>query len=138
MQRNATTPPGQFHSQALVAALRAVLVAGTKQTLDRVFVAEALSLPSVSELLSQSGQTDPVALHRAREAAMAALAADLQPELRAAWEAAEAEGSGKGYAFDHAGVQLRALRNIALAFLARLVREGKRNILIPHHHRRRR
>lgn len=102
-----------------------MLVAGTKKELDRVFVSEALSLPTVSELLSLSGATNPVGLHRAREAAMGALAKDLETELREAWNAAAAEEAGLGgYKFEHTGVQLRALRNTALAFLARLVSES--------------
>lgn len=58
---------------ALAAALRRVLAAGTEGTLDRAIVAEALSLPSPSELLTQcEGPTDPLALYRAREATVQA------------------------------------------------------------------
>jgi aminopeptidase N len=109
---------------SLCAAFRAVLEAGTAQKLDRVFVAEALSLPGVSELIEAAAPVDPVALWAAREAVVRALAAALEPQLLAAFRAAEAEAEAAGPAaadaYSAAGVERRALRNLALALLAKL------------------
>ena len=100
-----------------------MLVAGTAGTLDRVFVAEALSLPGVSELLETAAPVDPLALWRTREAVVCALAAALEPALLDAVRAADAEADAAGdaaHAYGAANVARRALRNLALGLLAKL------------------
>ena len=108
---------------ALVTALRAVLTAGLAGTLDRVFVSEALTLPAVSELLTQAGPSvDPVRLFRARAAAEAALALELRPDLEAAFGASGGVG-GQPYEYTQEGVQARAFRGLAVRLLSKLPEE---------------
>jgi aminopeptidase N len=109
---------------SLCDAFRAVLQAGTARSLDRVFVAECLSLPGVSELIERAAPVDPVALWCAREGVVRALAGALEPQLVAAFDACEAEAEAAGDAAADAygadGVQRRALRGLALTLLSKL------------------
>ena len=122
----APPPPTDAAWAALCDALRAVLRAATARSLDRVFAAEALSLPAVSELIEAAAPVDPVAMWRAREDTVRALAQALEAELLQAVRACDAEadaaGADKADAYDAENVQRRALRNLALAMLAKLVR----------------
>ncbi len=97
---------------ALVAAVRAVL---TDDTLSPAFREQALVLPAEAYLAERMAVADPAAIHRARQFLREGLARALQAEWLAAYEANATPGA---YSPDAASAAKRALRNLALGYLA--------------------
>ncbi len=104
-----------------VLALDPDLVAQMRHTLadadaDPAFAAEAMMLPSESFLADQMDIVDVDAIHAARDFARSAIGQALAPELAAIYERYTDDGM---YRTDGATIGRRALRNVALAYLAR-------------------
>ncbi|MCK0208985.1 aminopeptidase N [Starkeya koreensis] len=98
---------------ALVAALGATL---GDASLDPAFVAQALSLPSESDVAREiGGDVDPDAIHAARLALRRALGEALAPALEEAYARHALAGP---YSPDAASAGRRALRNAGLDLLA--------------------
>lgn len=97
---------------ALVAAFRTVL---TDDTLNPAFREQALMLPAEAYLAERMGVADPAAIHRARLFLREGLARALKAEWLAAYQANETPGA---YSPDADSMAKRALRNLALGYLA--------------------
>lgn len=97
---------------ALIQAFRAVLV---DRTLSPAFREQALMLPAEAYLAERMGVADPAAIHRARQFMREALAHALQADLLAEYEANATPGD---YSPDAISSGKRALRNLALGYLA--------------------
>jgi len=97
---------------ALVQAMRAVL---TDDTLNPAFREQALVLPAEAYLAERMGVADPAAIHRARQFMREGLARALKADWLAAYEANATPGA---YSPDAASAARRALRNLALGYLA--------------------
>ncbi|MGO4302810.1 aminopeptidase N [Cupriavidus sp. RAF12] len=96
----------------LVAAFRTVLGDGT---LSPAFREQALMLPAEAYLAERMGVADPAAIHRARLFMREGLARALKREWLAAYEANATPGP---YSPDADAMARRALRNLALGYLA--------------------
>ncbi|AOZ05570.1 aminopeptidase N [Cupriavidus malaysiensis] len=96
----------------LVAAVRTVL---SDDSLNPAFREQALLLPAEAYLAERMSVADPAAIHRARQFLREGLARALQPEWLAAYEANATPGP---YSPDAASAAKRALRNLALGYLA--------------------
>ncbi|HXV23448.1 MAG TPA: aminopeptidase N [Alphaproteobacteria bacterium] len=83
--------------------------------LDAAFRAEAINLPSEAFLADQMGVADPEAIFAAREAARAAVAARLSEALLAAYQVNQ---EGGRYRVEPEAIGRRALKNMALSYLA--------------------
>lgn len=103
-------------SDDLVSAYRSVL---TDESLDGMFVAMAVTLPSGSELVDAIPCADPVLAHDVRTYVVRQLAQRLRPELNAAVKRCDAP-AGEAYSPSFAQSARRALKNKAMAFLASL------------------
>ena len=88
-------------------------LAGAAQ--DRAFAAQALLLPGELALADEMTVVDVEAIHAVREEARAAIAAALRQEFAAAYRDLADTGP---YTTDGAAIGRRALRNVALAYLA--------------------
>jgi len=97
---------------ALVSAFRTVLTDGT---LNPAFREQALMLPAEAYLAERMGVADPAAIHRARLFMREGLAHALKAEWLAAYEANATPGA---YSPDADSMAKRALRNLALGYLA--------------------
>ncbi|KUE89625.1 aminopeptidase N [Cupriavidus necator] len=97
---------------ALVQAMRAVL---TDDTLNPAFREQALVLPAEAYLAERMGVADPAAIHRARQFMREGLARALQADWLAAYEGNATPGA---YSPDATSAARRALRNLALGYLA--------------------
>ncbi|TSJ62206.1 aminopeptidase N [Starkeya sp. 3C] len=98
---------------ALVEALGATL---SDATLDPAFIAQALSVPSESDVAREiADDVDPDAIHDVRQALRRALSAALRPALEGAYDRHAPTGA---YAPDAASAGRRALRNACLDLLA--------------------
>nr|WP_315592202.1 aminopeptidase N [uncultured Cupriavidus sp.] len=97
---------------ALVTAFRTVLTDGT---LNPAFREQALMLPAEAYLAERMGVADPAAIHRARLFLREGLARALRAEWLAAYQANETPGA---YSPDADSMAKRALRNLALGYLA--------------------
>lgn len=97
---------------ALVAAFRTVLTDGS---LNPAFREQALMLPAEAYLAERMGVADPAAIHRARLFMREGLARALKAEWLAAYEANATPGD---YSPDADSMARRALRNLALGYLA--------------------
>jgi aminopeptidase N len=84
---------------------------------DPAFAAEALSLPSESQIAEQMAVADPDAIHAVRNALRRELAAALREQFLAAYRA---YGTAGPYSPDAASAGRRALRNAALGYLMEL------------------
>ncbi|MGH7120680.1 MAG: aminopeptidase N [Acetobacteraceae bacterium] len=82
---------------------------------DPALAAEALRLPSEGYLADQMEIVDPDAIHTAREAARREIGAVMRAEFLATYERLTDAGP---YQIDGASIGRRALRNVALAYLA--------------------
>ena len=97
----------------LIEALEATL---TDTTLDAAFVAQALSLPSETDVAREIGRdVDPDAIHAARRALRRVLGEALRPALEDAYARLRPTGL---YSPDAASAGGRALRNASLDLLA--------------------
>ena len=97
---------------ALVAAFRTVLTDGS---LNPAFREQALMLPAEAYLAERMGVADPAAIHRARLFLREGLARALKAEWLAAYHANATPGD---YSPDAGSMAKRALRNLALGYLA--------------------
>ncbi|KAI3592825.1 Membrane alanine aminopeptidase N [Cupriavidus sp. U2] len=97
---------------ALVAAFRTVLTDGS---LNPAFREQALMLPAEAYLAERMGVADPAAIHRARLFMREGLARALKAEWLAAYQANATPGD---YSPDAGSMAKRALRNLALGYLA--------------------
>ncbi|MGH8713561.1 MAG: aminopeptidase N, partial [Casimicrobiaceae bacterium] len=98
-------------SPTLVGVVRALLA---DRDSDPALLALALRLPRLSILADQHTPIDIEGVHRAREAARAALARELSAELERAYEAHHVRGA---YSPESAQVAQRSLKNVCLAYL---------------------
>jgi len=92
-----------------------------EEGLDRMLKAQALVLPSETWLAERMEVADPVAVHEVRKAARKQLAGAMRAELLATYEANRIDGP---YAFEQEAVGKRAMKNLALAYLASLGEES--------------
>jgi aminopeptidase N len=99
---------------AFIAALGRLL---DDRALDKAFVAQALALPSEDFLAEQMGEIDVDAIHAARETLRRGVAAGLRDRLLGAYRA---NRSNAPYTPEAGEAARRALKNEALAYLARL------------------
>ncbi|WP_066739020.1 aminopeptidase N [Cupriavidus sp. D384] len=97
---------------ALVAAFRTVLTDGS---LNPAFREQALMLPAEAYLAERMGVADPAAIHHARLFMREGLARTLKAEWLAAYQANATPGD---YSPDADSMAKRALRNLALGYLA--------------------
>ncbi|RZT42735.1 aminopeptidase N [Cupriavidus agavae] len=97
---------------ALVSAFRTVLTDGS---LNPAFREQALMLPAEAYLAERMGVADPAAIHRARLFMREGLARALKAEWLAAYGANATPGD---YSADADSMAKRALRNLALGYLA--------------------
>jgi aminopeptidase N len=103
------TPPTEV---GLIEAARTTLARADE---DHALAAEALILPAESTLGDHMDVADVDNIHAARDAARAAIADALRPELRATYQRLADAGA---YTIDGPAIGRRALRNACLAYLA--------------------
>ncbi|KAM2938344.1 hypothetical protein FF1_038144 [Malus domestica] len=97
-----------------VLGLRSIL---SDLSLDKEFVAKAITLPGEGEIMDMMEVADPDAVHAVRSFIRKQLAHELKAELLST---VENNTSSEEYVFDHPNLSRRALKNIALAYLASL------------------
>ncbi|KAK2385136.1 Peptidase M1 family protein [Trifolium repens] len=86
-------------------------------SLDKEFVAKAITLPGEGEIMDLMKVADPDAVHTVRSFIRKQLARELRSEFLSTVE--NNRNSGE-YVFDHSNMARRALKNVALAYLASL------------------
>lgn len=86
-------------------------------SLDKEFVAKTMTLPGEGEIMDMMGVADPDAVHSVRTFIRKQLAQELKAELLST---VEKNRSSEEYVFDHPNMARRALKNIALVYLASL------------------
>ncbi|XP_060207004.1 puromycin-sensitive aminopeptidase isoform X1 [Lycium barbarum] len=89
----------------------------TDSSLDKEFIAKAITLPGVGEIMDMMTVADPDAVHAVRTFIRKQLASDLKEELLIT---AKNNRSSGAYEFDHNNMARRALKNVALAYLGSL------------------
>ncbi|HMA14905.1 MAG TPA: aminopeptidase N, partial [Kiloniellaceae bacterium] len=104
----------QSPDEGYVAAIGEIL---RDETLDKAFVAEAISLPSEAFVAEQMTPVDVEAIHRAREGLRRAVATAWRSDLERLYEENRSDAA---YSPDAAAAGRRALKNTALAYLAAL------------------
>ncbi|KAJ1292789.1 hypothetical protein BS78_01G017300 [Paspalum vaginatum] len=97
-----------------VAGLRSVL---RNTSLDKEFIAKAITLPGQGEIMDMMEVADPDAVHAVRNFIKQELALQLKEDLLAA---VTSNRSSESYTFDHDSMARRALKNTCLAYLASL------------------
>ncbi|ONN64926.1 aminopeptidase N [Herbaspirillum sp. VT-16-41] len=102
------------HDGALADALRATL---QDESLDPAFRELVLTLPSETMIAEQMEVIDPHAIHVARQFLRRSLARELRDELLAVYRSHQTPGA---YSPDAASAGRRALKNVALSYLAEL------------------
>eukprot|EP00250_Pteridium_aquilinum_P001960 c12173_g1_i1 orf=266-3235(+) len=85
--------------------------------LDKEFIAKAITLPAESELMDLMEVADPDAVHTARRFVVKEIASSLRQEFL---DAVTNNRSNEVYAFNHESMARRALKNVALGYLASL------------------
>lgn len=108
------------HNKPLV--LNSSFVDGFKRilsdsSLDKEFVAKAITLPGEGEIMDLMKVADPDAVYTVRSFIRKQLASELRSEFLKTVENNRSSGE---YVFDHSNMARRALKNIALAYLASL------------------
>ncbi|KAG2288231.1 hypothetical protein Bca52824_047835 [Brassica carinata] len=86
-------------------------------SLDKEFIAKAITLPGEGEIMDMMAVADPDAVHAVRKFVRKQLASELKAELL---KIVENNRSSEAYVFDHPNMARRALKNTALAYLASL------------------
>lgn len=86
-------------------------------SLDKEFIAKAITLPGVGEIMDMMEVADPDAVHAVRTFIKKELALQLKADLL---RTVQENKSSEQYEFDHPKMARRALKNIALAYLASL------------------
>ncbi|XP_009786061.1 puromycin-sensitive aminopeptidase [Nicotiana sylvestris] len=89
----------------------------TDSSLDKEFIAKAITLPGVGEIMDMMTVADPDAVHAVRTFIRKQLASELKEELLIT---AKNNRSSGAYEFDHNNMARRALKNTALAYLGSL------------------
>ncbi|KAJ6426570.1 hypothetical protein OIU84_022216 [Salix udensis] len=97
-----------------VQGLRSIL---SDSNLDKEFIAKALTLPGEGEIMDMMDVADPDAVHAVRSFIRKQLASELKSEFL---RTVENNRSSEEYVFNHPNMARRALKNIALAYLASL------------------
>ncbi|CAI0414556.1 unnamed protein product [Linum tenue] len=97
-----------------VQGLKSIL---TDSSLDKEFIAKAITLPGEGEIMDMMKIADPDAVHAVRSFIRKQLAAELRAELL---NTVKNNSSSEAYEFNHPNMARRALKNIALAYLASL------------------
>ncbi|MCL7034557.1 hypothetical protein MKW94_025023 [Papaver nudicaule] len=103
-------------------ALKADFVHGVRSilsddSLDKEFIAKAIDLPGEGEIMDMMDIADPDAVHAVRSFIRKHLASELKAEFL---KTVENNRSSDPYIFDHSNMSRRALKNIALSYLATL------------------
>ncbi|XP_031381686.1 puromycin-sensitive aminopeptidase isoform X2 [Punica granatum] len=101
-------------NQKFVHGLRSMLC---DSSLDKEFISKAITLPGEGEIMDMMDIADPDAVHAVRTFIRKQLAQELKTELLST---IESNRSSDEYVFDHPSMARRALKNIALAYLAAL------------------
>ncbi|CAA7053859.1 unnamed protein product [Microthlaspi erraticum] len=86
-------------------------------SLDKEFIAKAITLPGEGEIMDMMAVADPDAVHAVRKFVRKQLASELKAQLL---KIVESNRSTEAYVFDHLNMARRALKNTALAYLASL------------------
>lgn len=86
-------------------------------SLDKEFIAKAITLPGEGEIMDMMVVSDPDAVHAVRSFIRKQLASELKEEFLST---VKDNNSTEQYVFDHPNMARRALKNIALAYLASL------------------
>ncbi|KAH0756696.1 hypothetical protein KY290_026966 [Solanum tuberosum] len=89
----------------------------TDSSLDKEFIAKAITLPGIGEIMDMMTVADPDAVHAVRTFIRKQLASELKQEFLIT---AKNNRSSGAYEFDHNNMARRALKNIALAYLGLL------------------
>ncbi|XP_011022661.1 PREDICTED: puromycin-sensitive aminopeptidase-like isoform X3 [Populus euphratica] len=97
-----------------VQGLRSILC---DSSLDKEFIAKAITLPGEGEIMDMMEVADPDAVHAVRSFIRKQLASELKADFLSL---VENNRSSEEYVFNHANMARRALKNIALAYLASL------------------
>ncbi|TKY60642.1 Puromycin-sensitive aminopeptidase [Spatholobus suberectus] len=83
-------------------------------SLDKEFVAKAITLPGEGEIMDMMGVADPDAVHAVRTFIRKQLASELRSDFLGT---VENNRSSEEYVFNHPNMARRALKNVALAYL---------------------
>ncbi|PIA34216.1 hypothetical protein AQUCO_03800066v1 [Aquilegia coerulea] len=86
-------------------------------SLDKEFIAKAITLPGAGEIMDMMEVADPDAVHAVRSFIRKHLASELKAEFLST---VESNRSTEPYVFNHNNMSRRALKNTALAYLASL------------------
>ncbi|XP_022892917.1 puromycin-sensitive aminopeptidase-like isoform X4 [Olea europaea var. sylvestris] len=86
-------------------------------SLDKEFIAKALTLPGEGEIMDMMEVADPDAVHAVRTFIKKQLASELKQEFL---DTVKNNRSSEQYVFNHPNMARRALKNIALAYLGSL------------------
>ncbi|XP_047970101.1 puromycin-sensitive aminopeptidase isoform X1 [Salvia hispanica] len=86
-------------------------------SLDKEFIAKAITLPGEGEIMDMMAVADPDAVHAVRSFIRKQLASELKNELLIT---VKNNRSSVNYEFDHQNLSRRALKNTALAYLGSL------------------
>uniref|UniRef100_A0A2P2MAX8 Puromycin-sensitive aminopeptidase n=1 Tax=Rhizophora mucronata TaxID=61149 RepID=A0A2P2MAX8_RHIMU len=97
-----------------VHGLRSILC---NASLDKEFIAQAITLPGEGEIMDMMEVADPDAVHAVRSFIRKQLASELKAEFMST---VENNKSTEQYVFNHPSMARRALKNIAVAYLASL------------------
>ncbi|XP_022736035.1 puromycin-sensitive aminopeptidase isoform X1 [Durio zibethinus] len=97
-----------------VQGLRSIL---SDTSLDKEFIAKAITLPGEGEIMDMMEVADPDAVHAVRTFIRKELALQLKSEFLST---VQNNRSSEEYVFNHPNMGRRALKNIALAYLASL------------------
>lgn len=89
----------------------------TDSSLDKEFIAKAITLPGEGEIMDMMEIADPDAVHAVRSFIRKQLALELKEELL---NTVKANRSSEQYEFNHPNMARRALKNLALAYVAAL------------------
>ncbi|PHT57705.1 Puromycin-sensitive aminopeptidase [Capsicum baccatum] len=99
----------------------------TDSSLDKEFIAKAITLPGIGEIMDMMTVADPDAVHAVRTFIRKQLASELKQELLITVKNNRSSGA---YEFDHNNMARRALKNIALAYLGSLEDADIRELLL--------
>jgi aminopeptidase N len=105
-------------SHEFIGAWQAVL---TDATLDHALRAEAMHLPSESDIAEVARPSDPEAIHAVREFIYTTLAKALRIDLESLYESLDGQGE---YRVDATSIGRRSLKNVCLDYLGRIPDEG--------------
>ncbi|OVA08651.1 Peptidase M1 [Macleaya cordata] len=97
-----------------VHGLRSIL---SDSSLDKEFIAKAITLPGEGEIMDMMEVADPDAVHAVRSFIRKQIASELKAEFL---KMVENNRSSEPYVFNHPNMARRALKNISLAYLASL------------------